>query len=66
MIPTIDEAADVALDVDRKGNRLFWLRLTAWAAIGWLLLIPAAWKVLVLVLSSLLKIFLSSGPGGEA
>lgn len=56
MIPTIDEASDVALDFAR--DRWLWFKILAWAAIGWLLLLPTAWKVILLVVSSLLKTFL--------
>ena len=62
MIPTIDEASDVALDFAR--DRWLWFKILAWAAIGWLLLLPTAWKVILLVVSSLLKTFLVPGPGG--
>ena len=66
MIPTIAETAHVALSFEREGDRWFWFKLVAWAVVGWLLLLPSAWKVLLLVLSSSLKTFSFPGPGGAA
>lgn len=63
MFPDPDYAVGVATSFKR--DRWLWFKVLAWAVIGWLSLLPHALKVLILLVSGVIGMFLVPGPAGR-